>query len=344
MNSNTTSMHNPIKAQYITCYFHKPKAVIPWLFGLVIMSIQSLCLAVGDIPYLKDNYLDLSNGEIMHYYDEGNPKGKPVILVHGYPTSAFLYRDIITELCPNRLGDFRCIAITHIGFGKSSCPDDGSSVSPLYEVTQLEEFIAKMNLNDFAMVVHDWGGPIGTLAGLRNHELMSHLVVLNTVLSFPEQNFIARVMDFFALWLEEERPAIEAVYSNAMARSIQLLTNKHLSQRELARYREPFNDDEGACRTHASANLFAKAHSDEALFEEIAQRAKSDWQENPTVLFWGLDDPLFGNKSQAAIDVHLAIEELFPQAETIEFEANHFMQEDQPESIAAEIRYFIETN
>ena len=160
-----------------------------------------------------DHYLKLTNGNTMHYYDVGNKHAKTLLLVHGYPASAYLYRYITDDLCGAPDSLYRCIAMTHIGFGKSSCPGDGSVISPLYEVDQLEEFIEMMGINDFAAIVHDWGGPIGTAASLRHSEKLTHLVVLNTVLTLPEEGFLHRLMDVARDYFSSPRWFFEKLYS-----------------------------------------------------------------------------------------------------------------------------------
>ena len=52
----------------------------------------------------------------MHYVDEG--AGEPIILIHGEPTWAYLYRNFIPPLSRH----FRVIAPDHMGFGKSETP------------------------------------------------------------------------------------------------------------------------------------------------------------------------------------------------------------------------------
>lgn len=310
---------------------------------LLLLLISGTCSvqAWTAIPDLQDRFLTLPDGQVMHYYEEGNPDGKTLLMVHGYPTSAFLYRNIVAALCPDDTSEYRCIAMTHIGFGKSSCPGEGYDVGPLYAVAQLEAFILAKDLTDFAAVVHDWGGPIGTLASLRHSERLSHLVILNTMLTFPEEDVVGRIMDFAEDWFSTERTLIEWAYDGLVGAGIQALTDHRLTRKERDEYEDPFNGELGACRAHAGVNLFAKAHSEEGMFAEIADRAAVDWSEQPVVLFWGLDDPLFGNRTQKGVEIHERIEALFPQASTVVFDANHFMQEDQPDGIAAEIRNFV---
>ena len=136
---------------------HKHCSVLPghyclyWFFGFC-----SLLAAWGDgesrpdIAFV-DYFLQLPNGNRVHYYDEGNPQGKTLLLVHRYPTSAYLYRYVIQELCGDEVAQFRCIAMTHVGFGQSSCPGNGSLVGPLYLADQLQLFIGEMKLDDIAL-------------------------------------------------------------------------------------------------------------------------------------------------------------------------------------------------
>ena len=99
----------------------------------ISVAVLSSCKLQNQIPDLEDHYQTLPSGETLHYYHTGNPSGKPILLLHGYPTSATLYRNIITELCPDHSSEYQCIAVSMVGFGKSSCPGDGSMVSPLYD-------------------------------------------------------------------------------------------------------------------------------------------------------------------------------------------------------------------
>ncbi len=315
----------------------------------ISVAVLSSCKLQNQIPDLEDHYQTLPSGETLHYYHTGNPSGKPILLLHGYPTSATLYRNIITELCPDHSSEYQCIAVSMVGFGKSSCPGDGSMVSPLYEVEQLESFIQTLDLQNAAFVVHDWGGPIGTLAGLRNSDRFSHLAILNTILEFPEFPILEQAMGLTADFFAQPRPILEALYPQAMSAAIQAMTTAYLSQDVLKQYRAPFqaNQDNSKtlanCRIHAGINLFAKGHSDKTLFFEIAQLAPEVWSQKPARFFWSTNDPLLGSKSIIGRAAHADMEKLFPHAATVSIEsASHFLQEDKPAEIARGIQDFLE--
>jgi len=97
-------------------------------------------------------YLDIKGNKI-HYIDEG--KGDPVLFIHGNPTSSYLWRNIIPYL-----KDYsRCIALDHIGMGKSDKPDIKYGFHNSYEY--LESFISQLGLKNLTLVLHDWGSMMG---------------------------------------------------------------------------------------------------------------------------------------------------------------------------------------
>ncbi|MBU0993101.1 MAG: alpha/beta fold hydrolase [Proteobacteria bacterium] len=336
---------NAIKAFFNHHGIMQKTVMVALLFVLSLWMYA--CERQDEIPLLQDHFVTLPNGDVMHYLETGNPDGKPILFVHGYPTSAFLYRNIITRIAPDENSPYRCISISHIGFGKSSCPGDGSIISPLYEVDRLEEFIELMNLDNFAAVIHDWGGPIGAAATLRQSDRMSHLIILNTMLAFPEISFLdlESIMGFTNGFFSQPRPLIEMVYPDAVKGAMQLLSTSVMSDAVLETYAEPFRgtDDECKCKIRAGINLFSKAHTEIAIFEEIKENAVAKWSDKPAVFLWGTNDPLLGAITGIGIDAHKAMESIFPQAETMRIKgASHFMQEDKPDEIADRIIEFIE--
>lgn len=291
---------------------------------------------------LVDHYLDLSNGNTMHYYDVGKLRGKVLLLVHGYPASAYLYRHIIRDLCGASNSPYRCIAMTHIGFGKSSCPGDGSAISPLYEVDQLEAFIERMGIDDFAAIVHDWGGPIGTAAALRHVDKLTHLVLLNTILTLPPDGALHSLMATTKEYFSEPRPFLERIYPHLVSVLMQMMTSTRLSEDVRSIYASPFTGEAGRCRVHATANLFSKAKQDEKLFDEIATNLKSNWSMRPAVFVWGTGDPILGLGSERGLASFKRNQILLPQAATHRIgDANHFLPEDKPAEISQEIRRFL---
>ena len=98
------------------------------------------------------------HGQDMAYLEEGS--GKPIVLLHGNPTSSYLWRDVIPEL--TSLG--RCIAPDLIGMGDSAkLPDpDISTYTFATHRRYLAGFMEAMELDsDVLLVIHDWGSALG---------------------------------------------------------------------------------------------------------------------------------------------------------------------------------------
>ena len=101
-------------------------------------------------PY-QSHYVDLDNGTKIHYVDEG--EGPTLLLLHGNPTSAFLYRHLIAAL----KSDYRLVAPDYPGFGRSEAPTGyGFTVQEQAETTVA--FFDRLELDNVVVMVQDWGG------------------------------------------------------------------------------------------------------------------------------------------------------------------------------------------
>lgn len=107
--------------------------------------------------------------------DEGN--GEPVVCLHGVPTSAFLYRKVVTELASRGL---RGIAFDLPGLGLADRPEDFD-----YTWTGLGRWtvaaIDALGLDRYHLVVHDIGGPVGFELAAAQPSRVASLTVLNTI-------------------------------------------------------------------------------------------------------------------------------------------------------------------
>jgi len=109
----------------------------------------------------------------MHYVDEG--RGEPVLFVHGTPTWSFEFRALIRAVRGSR----RAIAPDHLGFGLSERPQ-GFAYTPEAHAHALATFVDQLGLERFALVVHDFGGPIALPLALARPERITQLVVMNS--------------------------------------------------------------------------------------------------------------------------------------------------------------------
>ena len=118
----------------------------------------------------------------MHYVDEGPEDGPVMLLLHGMPTWAFLYRHMIPGLVA---AGFRCIAPDHIGFGRSDKPVDIHWYTIARHTEILTSLITGLDLSRITLVCQDWGGPTGLAQAAMMPERFEHLVIMNTWLHHP---------------------------------------------------------------------------------------------------------------------------------------------------------------
>src|SRR5262245_6620556 len=100
------------------------------------------------------------DGLRYHYIDEG--RGDVLLCVHGNPTWSFAWRNIVKGLS----GDYRVIAVDHIGCGFSDKPQDYEYQLPRH-IDNLSRLIVGLNLENVTLLAHDWGGAIGLGAAER---------------------------------------------------------------------------------------------------------------------------------------------------------------------------------
>lgn len=100
----------------------------------------------------ESNFVELSGGVEMHYLDEG--EGDPIVMVHGLPTQAYLWRNVI----PHLTDQGRVIAVDLLNFGLS---DKTDPLTPGQHSDRLAELIDKLDLENVTLVLHDWGVAIG---------------------------------------------------------------------------------------------------------------------------------------------------------------------------------------
>lgn len=133
----------------------------------------------------------------LHYVDEG-PRDAPVmLLMHGMPTWAYLYRDMIPRLVD---GGYRCIAPDHMGFGRSDKPTDIHWYTIARHTEILTSLITGLGLQRMTLVSQDWGGPIGLAQAVTMPERFDRLVIMNTWLHHPEFRYTEAIRNWFGNW------------------------------------------------------------------------------------------------------------------------------------------------
>ncbi|MFF3841057.1 alpha/beta fold hydrolase [Streptomyces sp. NPDC001930] len=110
-------------------------------------------------------------------YREAGPADAPVLLLlHGFPTSSRMFRDLIPRLADS----YRLIAPDHLGFGRSAAPDATEFDYTFAELAALTaEFTEALGLDRFALYIQDYGSPIGLRLALAHPERITAIISQN---------------------------------------------------------------------------------------------------------------------------------------------------------------------
>ncbi|MFB7610437.1 alpha/beta fold hydrolase [Streptomyces gardneri] len=110
-------------------------------------------------------------------YREAGPADAPVLLLlHGFPTSSHMFRDLIPLLAD----DYRLIAPDHLGFGRSAAPSAADFDYTFDELAALtDEFTQALGLDRYALYIQDYGSPIGLRLALAHPERVTAIISQN---------------------------------------------------------------------------------------------------------------------------------------------------------------------
>lgn len=268
------------------------------------------------------------------FYREAGSKNAPtVLLLHGFPSSSHMFRDLIPLLAAR----YHVVAPDYPGFGHSSAP---SVESFNYTFTNLadviEEFTQTIGLKSYILYMQDYGGPIGLRLALKHPQKVRGLVVQNAVTTVEGWNPDV-VSAFKPAWenrtLETEKPLRAAFsadgtkfqYLHGVARTDRINPDAWVYDQALLD--RPGNDK-------IQVELLYQYQ------DNVAQYPK--WQEYlratqpPVLVVWGNNDPFFTTKGRDAFKT------LVPSAEVHAYDAGHFALETHAGEIAAAMLEFLD--
>jgi len=267
-----------------------------------------------------------TRGHRMHYVDEGS--GPVVVCLHGNPTWGFLFRNLIAAL----RDDFRVIVPDHVGCGLSQQPGDVCFRAG-DRLGHLEDLLAELGIGRFSLVMHDWGGPLGTGLAVRRPADVERLVYFNTTLA--EMALLPGMIRRAAA------PVIGRLLTQDTMQFLKLLTSFGVVQampEEVRRaYLRPYRTRAGrrAIWGFVQDIPFSPSHPTAPLMDDMVARLPA-LADTPVKIIWGMKDPCF----HPGILRHVAAR--FPQADVVRIpDASHLVLEDAPGQSIAAVREFL---
>lgn len=219
----------------------------------------------------------------MHYLDEG-PKTAPVALcLHGQPTWAYLYRNMIPAFLAAGL---RVVAPDLFGFGRSDKPVDEDVYTFDFHRSSVMSLIEALDLRRVMLVCQDWGGLIGLTIPMDMADRFDRLLVMNTMLGTGD----APLGEGFLAWRAFSNRSPDMDIAALMQRAVPGLADK-----QAAAYAAPYPDQ----RYKAGVRRFPNLVPDrpDAGGAALSRRARDFWSQQwsgQSFMAVGMKDPVLG--------------------------------------------------
>lgn len=269
----------------------------------------------------KSNWFE-KDGISMHFIDEG--EGVPIVLTHGNPDWSFLNRNIIKQLS----GEARLIAYDLPGFGFSDTPEN-YSFTPQEHVKWISALLFDhLKLDKFILVVQDWGGPTGLSIATSHPDKVAGLVISNTWAWKATGG-----QKMFSIAMSDPEMEAKVINENYFATEImQKYINKKSARNKAITdaYAMPFPTPESRKGTAVFPQQIIIATP---WLEKIESKLDT-LSDKPIELIFGLKDEVLGTP-----DIQEKWRGFYPNAPVqLLPNANHFTQEDSPESFVFSLR------
>ena len=244
------------------------------------------------------------------------------------PTWSYEYRHLIKTLAKR----YRCIAPDHLGFGLSARPA-GFGYTPEAHAAALREFVDRLGLERFTLVVHDFGGPIGLPLALDRPSRVARVILINTwAWPIDDDPKMAKGARFIGgpigrLLYRYANASLKLIMPSAYGDKTKLTASIH------AHYLNVFRDRDARVRVLyalAKALLGSRAHYQSLLDRLAALR------QVPVLIVWGMKDSAFQPYQLERW------RGLLPEAQVVELRgAGHWPHEEEPAAVIAAIESFL---
>jgi pimeloyl-ACP methyl ester carboxylesterase len=267
------------------------------------------------------------------FYREAGPGDAPVVLLlHGFPTSSHMFRNLIPLLADR----YRVIAPDYPGFGQSAMPDHTAFAYTFARYTELVDgLLGHLGAHRYAMYVMDYGAPVGFRLALKHPKRVSALIVQNG--NAYEEGLKAFWDPIKAYWADgsaAHRTALLGLvtpeitkfqYTDGVRDVSRIAPDNWVHDQALLD--RPGNAD-------IQMDLFLDYGTNVTLYPDFQAFFRAE--KPPTLIVWGANDTIF-----PADGAHPFKRDL-PEAELHLLDTGHFALEDKLDEMAPLIHDFLD--
>ncbi|KQT35802.1 alpha/beta hydrolase [Chryseobacterium sp. Leaf405] len=276
-------------------------------------------------------YRTIQVDDVTVFYRESGASELPLLLLlHGFPSSSHMFRDLINELS----GKYHLIAPDYPGFGQSDAPElENFDYTFDHLSLVIEHFIDKLGLKNINLYMQDYGGPVGFRIACRRPELIQSLIIQNA--NAYEEGFGSAAAPLVA-YINDPKT------NEQSARFFLSLEATKWHYLNGASHPEKVSPDSYIIDQY----YLNRDKNDEiqlSLFRDYGSNISkyAEWQEYfrksqpPVLIVWGKNDEMFTSAGGNAYKKDL------PQAEIHQIDGGHFLLEEHHHHVAKLMNHFI---
>jgi pimeloyl-ACP methyl ester carboxylesterase len=281
--------------------------------------------ASASMTYYKYANVD---GLKIFYREAGDPKQPTILLLHGFPTSSHMFRDLIPLLSDR----FHVLAPDYPGMGYSDAPPVDKFIATFDSVADVtEKLLQQLGQTRVVIYMQDFGGPVGMRLAVRHPDWIEGLIFQNTPISFDG-------------WNPDRLKAAQALAAPVAPEKRAEAEGRVTVERAMFLYQEgarnptALNPDAWVNDAYAIGKSENKRIMADLILDIPSSfRRYPEWQEylrsrQPrTLVVWGRRDPVFEPAGAEAI------RRAVPTADVIYYDTGHFALEEDGAPIAREI-------
>ena len=155
----------------------KTRLLVMALLGIALTTVTAQVKQAANLNSVSYKTIKVDGLDI--FYREAGPANAPtILLLHGFPSSSHMYRDLISDLSST----YHVIAPDYPGFGNSSFPPKNEFKYTFDNLSStVEKFIDAKGLKKFSLYIQDYGSPIGLRIAAKRPELIQALIIQNAL-------------------------------------------------------------------------------------------------------------------------------------------------------------------
>jgi pimeloyl-ACP methyl ester carboxylesterase len=267
------------------------------------------------------------------FYREAGPKDGPaIVLLHGFPTSSHMFRNLIPALADR----YHVVAPDYPGFGQSEAPDRATFAYTFDRYGALVDgLLDRLEITSYAMYVMDYGAPVGWRLALQHPDRITGLIVQNGN-AYDEglKEFWDPIKKYWKDGTEESRNALRNLFT--LETTIFQYTDGVSDTSRISpdnwTHDQPLLDRPG--NNDIQLDLFYDYRTNLPLYPKVQGWLRE--RQPPTLLVWGKNDVIF-----PADGAHPYKRDL----KDLEFhllDTGHFVLEDKADTVFPLIRDFLD--